>query len=506
MTRSHRTASFLVLALAGGIIAVPAGSAAAVVGGPSGQIAFQSERDGDFEIWVANPDGSAPTKLTDNTVVDADPAWSPDGSRIAFQRGGTCTNACRAIWVMNADGSSAAPLTGFTSGVVDSGPTWAPDGSTIAFASTRSGGVKHLFRVPAAGGAVTQLTSGADADWAPDWSPDGLEILFVSTRTGSSQLFTTTPEGSAPSRVVLAGSVPRALIGEPSWSPDGSRIAFRGAADLYAAPTQIFVADADGGATSLAYAPDDATFVYTPVFSPDGARLVVANDTAVAATGFEVESVDLATGLGTPIASAGADDLNPSWGTNTAVLAAAPPPAVTLPADVHVAARDTAFSPASPTVPVGTKIVWDFAGPSAHDVADASSLGLFDSASKGPGTSFAYRYAVAGTYAFRCTDHRKMIGTVSVPIGAAATSGSTSSQITLSWSSLATLPAGSAVDVQVLRPGSRKWALWKSAVTVDSGILTPDAGSGVYAFRARMRKVSTGATSAWSPPLSLTIV
>ncbi|HEX7248132.1 MAG TPA: hypothetical protein VF351_08540 [Actinomycetota bacterium] len=505
MLRRPRAASLLSLALGVGIIAVPAVSVGAVVAGPAGQIAFQSERDGDFEIWVANPDGSVPTKLTDNTVVDADPTWSPDGSRIAFQRGGSCINACRAIWVMNADGSGAVPLTGFTSGVVDSGPTWAPDGSAIAFASTRSGGVKHLFRVPVTGGAATQLTSGADADWAPDWAPDGSGILFVSTRTGSSQLFTMAPDGSDQTRVVLTGTAPTALIGEPSWSPDGNRIAFRGAADLFAAPTEIFVADADGSGTSLAYAPEDATFVYTPVFSPDGAKLLVGNDSALAATGFEVEIVDLATGLGTPIASAGADDLNPSWGTNTAVLAAAPVPTVSLPSDVHLTARDNVFSPASPVVPVGTKIVWDFVGPSAHDVADASSLALFASANKAAGTSFAHRYTVAGTYAFGCTGHRKMIARVSVPMSAAATTGTTSSQIGLTWSSLASLPSAYVVDVQILRPGARKWALWKSAVTVGSGTFTPSAGTGAYGFRARMRKVSNGTTSAWSPPISITI-
>jgi Tol biopolymer transport system component len=140
------------------LAATPGVPASAVVAGPAGQIAFQSERDGDFEIWAVNPDGSAPTKLTDNTVLDADPMWSPDGTRLAFVRAGSCANPCRAIWVMNADGTGASALTPFTSGVQDSGPTWSPNGDTIAFASTRSGGVKHIFSVPASGGAVTQLT------------------------------------------------------------------------------------------------------------------------------------------------------------------------------------------------------------------------------------------------------------------------------------------------------------------------------------------------------------
>ncbi len=498
--------ALLLVTLVAGLLLAPVGHAWAVVAGPAGQIAFQSDRDGDFEIWVSNADGSAPTKLTDNTVLDADPVWSPDGRHIAFQRGGTCTNQCRAIWVMNADGTGATALTAATSGVADSGPTWSPDGSTIAFASTRGGGVKHIYSVPASGGAATQLTSGADADWAPDWSPDGIRILFVSTRTGSSQLFTMAPDGSGQTRMALTGTVPSSLVGEPSWSPDGNRIAFRGASDLFAAPTEVFVARADGSDTSLAYAAADATFVYTPVFSPDGSKLLVGNDTAVAAAGFEIEVVDLVTGMATPIASSSADDLNPSWGTNSTVLTTAPAPSTPPPPpDVHVTVGDNVFSPSTLTVPAGTKVVWDFAGPSAHDVTDSSSLGLFASTSAGAGASFAYRYLSAGTYAFRCTDHRKMTGSVTVPMSASVTSGTTSSQIALAWSRLTSVPAAYVVDVQILRPGARKWTTWRSNMQVGSSVFTPDAGAGNYSFKARLRKPSNGSASAWSPPLSITI-
>ena len=86
-----------------------------------------------------------------------------------------------------------------------------------------------------------------------------------------------------------------------------------------------------------------------------------------------------------------------------------------------------------------------------------------------------------------------------------SSSGSISSQTTLTWSSLASAPAGYVADVQILRPGARKWAPWKQGVTLGSGVFTPDADAGAYGFRARLRRLSNGAASAWSPQLTIMI-
>ena len=95
-----RTASALLLTLTllGGTPVPPAGAA---FPGANGKIVFTSDRDGNSEIYVMNPDGSGQTRLTNNGAIDADPVWSPDGTKIAFwsERDGPAE-----IYVMNADG------------------------------------------------------------------------------------------------------------------------------------------------------------------------------------------------------------------------------------------------------------------------------------------------------------------------------------------------------------------------------------------------------------------
>ena len=153
------------LALAGALLGGLSGTedARAVVPGLNGAIAFARTVPGTHgEIFVMNPDGSGQTNLTNNPARDFDPAWSPDGTKVAFSsfRGGN-----REIFVMNADGSGQTNVTNDACWDVD--PAWSPDGTRIAFSTNRLGD-NEIFVMNADGSGQTNLTNAPEEDDAPD--------------------------------------------------------------------------------------------------------------------------------------------------------------------------------------------------------------------------------------------------------------------------------------------------------------------------------------------------
>jgi hypothetical protein len=138
-----------------------------------------------------------------------------------------------------------------------------------------------------------------------------------------------------------------------------------------------------------------------------------------------------------------------------------------------------------------------------HTVTDATHLGLFDSGPLPPGGSFTYDFPAAGVY--RVSDALTgVVSSISIGLNATPTSGTTTTTYVLGWATASATP-GYVYDVQVMRPGKTAYVDYLTGTADPSASFTPDAGSGNYAFRARVRKASTGASSGWSGGKTLTV-
>jgi Tol biopolymer transport system component len=171
------------------------------------------------DVYVARADGSGRVRLTHGKGIESNPAWSPDGRWLAFERV-VADGDEDEIWLVRSDGSERRRL---TAGAFDTTPTWTPDGSTVVFDRWQSDTVSTLFRIGADGQGLRRLGSArrvGDASFAPDGS------RFVAQRTRGSD-----PEESQIGLYTAKGKLIRmlTLLGEdwsPSFSPDGKSIAF----------------------------------------------------------------------------------------------------------------------------------------------------------------------------------------------------------------------------------------------------------------------------------------
>jgi Tol biopolymer transport system component len=191
---------------------------------PDGRrIAFFS----DNKIYLMNADGSEHRALTRRQAEPRDLVWSPDGRKFAFLQKRGCGPGCYDIYVVNSDGSGLRNLTaklaslGPVFGPHD--PAWSPDGKKIAFVRLNASLGDPIYVVNADGGGLRNLTPkpvGASA--APAWSPDGRKLTFVSYRNGNSEVYVMNANGSGQRSLTRNP----AFDGDPAWSPDGRKIAF----------------------------------------------------------------------------------------------------------------------------------------------------------------------------------------------------------------------------------------------------------------------------------------
>lgn len=181
-----------------------------------GRIAFASDRDGNFEIYVMDADGGGQIRLTESAGEDYGPTWSPDGSRLAFV---STRDGNAEIYVMNADGTGQARLTNNTAS--DLNPVWKPDGSQIGFISNRDGN-DEIYLMGADGSNQANLTRNVADDSSFSFSPDGAQVAFSSTREDAQfEIYRMNVDGSAVTRLTFAEGADIS----PSWS--SGQIAFQ---------------------------------------------------------------------------------------------------------------------------------------------------------------------------------------------------------------------------------------------------------------------------------------
>ncbi|MBI2130554.1 PD40 domain-containing protein [Candidatus Woesearchaeota archaeon] len=203
---------------------------------PTGEkIAFVSYRDSDFEIYTMNMDGTGQTRLTTNNGYDLYPAWTLEG-RIAFISDRDSRGSGFKIYIMDADGNNVSMIPNSPNVYYDF--SLSPEGRRVAFGSTKDDSNGEIYTTwTHSGNITTRLTFNSLYDSSPAWSPNGNSILFVSrTRVSSNsndQIYAVGAYGGVP--INLSSNT--FSDGDPAWSPDGRQIAFKsnrdGAAEIY---------------------------------------------------------------------------------------------------------------------------------------------------------------------------------------------------------------------------------------------------------------------------------
>ena len=267
VTSDSRIRSVLtVLVLAGAVAAIAGGSANAGSQAENGRIAYVSDAACRFDPTLKNddifsmaPDGSGKADLTRSANPDGAPAWSADGTKLAFTRPGKANNDD--VWVMTSNGKAQRNVT--KTSPDDANPDWTPDGSKLTY----DVGGTQVFEANQDGTGMKSLVPGG---YEATWSSSGKLAYSASVEPSNSEIFVANADGSGARNVTNA---PGYDDDSAVWSPDGTKLAF---VRFYGSAGEIFVMNADGsGQTDLTNSPANDG---DPTWSPDGSKIAFTTD------------------------------------------------------------------------------------------------------------------------------------------------------------------------------------------------------------------------------------
>ena len=267
-------------------------SPSAVVTTQNGVVTFHQGGSG-HGIDVMSLDGTGRKEITHppGGEYDTFPAWSPDGTRIAFLR---TSGGARWAMVANADGSQPERLADGWGGAEP--PAWSPDSRLVAFSTTRDG-EQPIVVVDVSNHTVTHF-DGCGAGFL-SWSPDSGRLVCL--RHGD--VVTVNVDGSELRAITTEG------FGElPAWSPTGEWIAYL---SRRSGGTELYVSHPDGtGERKLTDLSPDGLGGYSPVWSPDGTRIALEVEQD---GGWNIDVIDVQAGTFRRLTEAPGDEISPVW-------------------------------------------------------------------------------------------------------------------------------------------------------------------------------------------------
>ena len=248
------------------------------------KILFTSARDGNYEVYIMNPDGSEKVNLTQHRAHDLDAVWSPTGEQILFisDRGGK-----RDLYLMNPDGTNVRRVFKSKTETRREAPTWAPNGKQIAYWYVEGkDGPTGVYIATLGKQDAEYFVLGSD----PAWSPDGTEIACGAAEPGRTWLILASVRTRKHARLLPKNALPWQRT--PSWSATGNKLVFIGNKDplpvivekalhnAWKDKQTIFIVNRDG--TGLQQLVDEAgEEAWAPEISPDGGHVLYTQRTNV---------------------------------------------------------------------------------------------------------------------------------------------------------------------------------------------------------------------------------